>query len=55
MFTSEEEWRVAIESAKDELATAYTQGKIDVPSPVDQTLADLATRVARRVILSSSN
>lgn len=52
LFTSEEEWREAIESAKDELAISYTQGKIDVPAPVDQNLYNLAYLIAKRVITS---
>lgn len=52
MFTSEEEWRKAIEAARNELAIAFSQGKIDVPQPVDQNLANLAYQVAKRVITS---
>lgn len=49
----EDEWRQAIESAKDELACAYTQGKIDIPQPVDQNISNLAYQVAKRVITST--
>lgn len=52
VFTNEDEWREAIEAAKNELSMAFTQGKIDVPQPVDQNLANLAYQVAKRVITS---
>lgn len=53
LFTNEEEWREAISSAKDELASAYANGLIDIPQPVDQNLNKLAYKVAKRVITSS--
>ena len=53
MFTTEDEWRTAIQEAKEELAAWYAQGMIDIPQPVDQNLSKLAYRVAHRVIRSS--
>lgn len=55
MFTDEDEWRVAIEAAKNELAMAFTQGKIDIPAPVDENLANLAYQITKRVITSQNN
>lgn len=53
-FTNEDEWRVAILEAKDELAAAYATGNIDIPQPVDANLTKLATAVASRVIRSAN-
>lgn len=54
MFTTEDEWKAAVGAVKDELATEYAQGRIDVQQPVDKNLTDLSLRITRRVILSTT-
>jgi hypothetical protein len=49
-YITPEDWTAKELAAKNELAIAYGEGRIDVPDPVDENLRYLANRVVTAVI-----
>ena len=49
-YITPEDWTAKELAAKNQLAIAYGEGRIDVPPPVDENLRELANKIVAAVI-----
>lgn len=56
VFIDEEQWSRALEAAKSEVESLYSQGLLEVPAagPVNGTLHRIAVSIARRALVAAS-